>query len=234
MNNKAFFLIILCSLSLIYACNKQKEISKEYPQVNSKEQIDAVLSSFTPVDYDSIDDWYIELSGYTNYYRNTIRTKKILKIYKKDIEKNLVSDIPISNFLSKGDDYKLLINNLIPYTYLIIDKRILYKTLDLQQSLEKKGYKPKAFFLRDGHRNPSWNEKRGGAKNSRHIYGEAVDIIVGDIDGNGKMEKKDKEIIIQILEEEIIKNEGGIGKYPESKVVHYDIRGYRSRWDYQK
>jgi hypothetical protein len=231
MNRISFLLFLICLFFVIYSCNKTKEKSRDYPEINNKEKIDSVINSFTQVDYDSIDDWYIELSGYNHYYRNIIRSKQILKIYKKDIEKNLVSDIPISNFLSKGNDYKLLMNNIIPYTYLIIDKWILYKTLELQQFLKKKGYNHKAFFLRDGHRNPTWNEKRGGAKNSRHIYGEAVDIIVGDIDGNANMEKK---IIIQILEEVIIKNEGGIGKYPESKVIHYDVRGYRARWDYAK
>ncbi len=46
-------------------------------------------------------------------------------------------------------------------------------------------------------------------------------------------EKNDeqKEIVIDLLETKVIKNKGGIGKYPGTKIVHMDVRGYRARWD---
>jgi uncharacterized protein YcbK (DUF882 family) len=36
---------------------------------------------------------------------------------------------------------------------------------------------------------------------------------------------------LDLLENEIIKNDGGIGLYPGTDRVHYDIRGTRARWN---
>ena len=34
-----------------------------------------------------------------------------------------------------------------------------------------------------------------------------------------------------LIENYIIKDEGGLGLYPKSDVVHFDTRGHRARWD---
>jgi len=33
------------------------------------------------------------------------------------------------------------------------------------------------------------------------------------------------------LEKKVIKNEDGLGLYPGTQSVHYDVRGVRARWD---
>jgi uncharacterized protein YcbK (DUF882 family) len=54
---------------------------------------------------------------------------------------------------------------------------------------------------------------------------------VGDINRNGIANAADKKIILDILEQKIIGNTGGLGLYPKSDVVHFDTRGYRARWN---
>jgi len=61
--------------------------------------------------------------------------------------------------------------------------------------------------------------------------GEAVDIKIGDINQDGFANQEDKTIVLDLLEKQIIKNTGGIGRYPGTLSVHYDVRGYRARWD---
>ena len=113
----------------------------------------------------------------------------------------------------------------------IFNEKIFYKTLELQDELEKLGYDPHGFTIVNGHRHPAYNERIGGASLSRHMKGEAVDITVDDVNMDGYANKADKDIILDLLERKIIGNEGGIGLYPGSGNVHYDVRGTRARWD---
>jgi len=48
---------------------------------------------------------------------------------------------------------------------------------------------------------------------------------------DGKSTKEDKDIVLDTLEKKVIKNEGGLGSYPGTQSVHYDVRGVRARWD---
>jgi uncharacterized protein YcbK (DUF882 family) len=68
-------------------------------------------------------------------------------------------------------------------------------------------------------------------KSRSKFKGEAVDIVIDDINKDGYANKTDKDIILDLLENEIIKNDGGIGLYPGTDRVHYDIRGTRARWN---
>ena len=99
------------------------------------------------------------------------------------------------------------------------------------QILKDKGHNPYAFRIRNGFRHPAYNKLVSGANKSRHIAGEAIDLHIKDINRDGKYTEKDKAIVIDILEKQVIRGEGGIGKYPGTRAVHFDVRGYRARWD---
>jgi uncharacterized protein YcbK (DUF882 family) len=67
-----------------------------------------------------------------------------------------------------------------------------------------------------------------------HLYGKALDLRIGDIDRNGKIEFDDKEIVYKILDQKIVRNSGGLGYYPKTMIVHFDTRGAWARWDQYK
>jgi len=158
-------------------------------------------------------------------YRNKAVTTKqqIDKVYAKFEQLNY----------SELEDkyYKQCVRNKSDAVTCALNKKIFYKTLQLQQELDKQGYNKSGFVIRNGHRHPRYNERVGGAKKSRHIKGEAVDISIRDINKDGKSDKKDKDIVLDILEKKVIKNEGGLGLYPGTQSVHYDVRGVRARWN---
>jgi len=204
--------------------------SKQKP-VESYAVIDKVLKSFQQVSYQQLDKSYIEKAGLTpQLYAH--RTFYIIK--GKDVFKYLVGTFRVQDFLPDDEYAKKNLQNLqAGHTqYLLLDPKLLYRFLDLLKALKAKGYKPN-FQIDDGYRYPSFNDKTGGAKGSLHTHGMAVDIDIFDVDGNGKTEKADKKIILDLLENQIIKDKGGVGRYPWSQTVHFDVRGWYARWDKQ-
>ncbi len=101
------------------------------------------------------------------------------------------------------------------------------------------GYRP-SFYVVSGKRHQWHNDLLvafgGAASNSRHLKGEAIDIIVLDVNRDGTANSKDVDIIYTILNEKIIKNKGGIGTYKKDvtlfgkQMIHFDCRGHKARW----
>ena len=84
----------------------------------------------------------------------------------------------------------------------------------------------KPIHINSAYRSEEYNAKVGGVKTSQHIMGKAADIA---IKGLSTLE-------VYKTIERLIENgdmlQGGLGLY--DSFVHYDIRGERARWDYQK
>ena len=76
----------------------------------------------------------------------------------------------------------------------------------------------------------------GAASKSQHLKGNAIDIIVMDVNQDNKIDSKDIDLVYEKLNEVIIKNKGGIGTYKNEKgffnkqMIHFDCRGRRARW----
>ena len=70
------------------------------------------------------------------------------------------------------------------------------------------------------------NSIKGSSKKSQHILGKAADI---SIKGLSPLEVYN---VIERLIENGDMLQGGLGLY--DSFIHYDIRGERARWDYQK
>jgi hypothetical protein len=77
-----------------------------------------------------------------------------------------------------------------------------------------------------GYRCERWNEERGGAKNSMHKSGIAMDLH-GHKDGVSDAE------LLQALEDAALRinTKGGVG-YGATYIVHIDTRGTKARWRY--
>lgn len=111
---------------------------------------------------------------------------------------------------------------------------------DLRQRLTEDGHQPKLFVL-SGRR--FWIDNKilttfgGASKNSRHLKGDALDIIVLDVNGDGTADRADVDIVHRILDEDLIGNRGGLGTYKNEsgllnrQMVHFDLRGHRARWN---
>ena len=84
----------------------------------------------------------------------------------------------------------------------------------------------KPIHINSAYRSEEYNVSIGGVKSSQHIMGRAADISI----------KSMTPLEVYNTIERLIENgdmlQGGLGLY--DSFVHYDIRGERARWDYQK
>lgn len=201
--------------------------------VTSKTAIDAIINDFELVLFADLDSNYlVRTHSDIAPFNQLLKNKSFYRIPDNAKHLKIVNQFRIKDFMPRDKQFK---NSFLYSTkpmYWLIDKQLLYKTLELQSELQKADYNANAFTIVNGHRHPKYNSKVGGASRSRHIFGEAVDISVGDINQDGIANIADKEIVLDILENKVIKDSGGIGRYPHSsRAIHYDTRGYRARWD---
>lgn len=131
--------------------------------------------------------------------------------------------------------------------YVALKESLLVLLEGLLGAVRERGYDASTFGVISGYRTPWYNKKIGNVPNSRHVYGDAMDIYV-DVDGDGRMDdlngdglhdQRDVDILAAIAEEFMARPGnallyGGIGRYDKTGrhggFVHVDTRGYGARW----
>ncbi len=90
---------------------------------------------------------------------------------------------------------------------------------DLINALERirAGFGNKPIRINSGYRDPAYNARIGGARNSRHTFGDAADFNVEGVSPADVYKAVDP-----------YHTDGGLGLY--RSFVHIDMRGYRARW----
>ena len=110
---------------------------------------------------------------------------------------------------------------------------------ELQNELTNSGYKARMFVIsgrRWGIDNWFLSQFGSASSKSRHKHGEAIDIIVLDVNDDGESNSQDVDIVYKLLNKKIIRSKGGIGPYKNEsgffnrQMVHFDCRGKRARW----
>lgn len=109
---------------------------------------------------------------------------------------------------------------------------------NLKKSLKKKGYTNNLLVIstkRSKLENKLFQKISVATSNSLHLESIAIDILVLDINSDGKINGKDVDIVYQILDKEIVMDKGGVGTYKNTgllirQMVHFDSRGTRARW----
>jgi hypothetical protein len=233
---KTFLSIVL--MSLLISCQKTK-FNPEHPaqkgqeDVLSRDGIDSVLSTLTMVAYSKLPIQYLDYSHPNRKFEPELQERDFYCISGFDINKKIVGNFTVRNFLAHDEYYKMYKDNPYPEfeQYWLIDKKVLYMMLELITELKDEGYNEYGFHIRNSHRHPKLNTDANGAKYSQHMFGKAIDIGVEDINQDGRNTQADKIIVYDILEK-IVDNNGGLGKYPGSMNLHFDCRGFKARWDY--
>lgn len=113
-------------------------------------------------------------------------------------------------------------------------------------------YFPEAARMRiiSGFRTPLHNRRIGSGAFSRHVYGDAIDIVIDltgdarmdDLTGSGSAGREEGLLLVAIMERLMANGRmsvGGLGVYTFARgvsqnghavTVHVDLRGHRARW----
>lgn len=229
-------IFICCAGIVLLSCQTDEgAYDAEHPQVEilTYSQVDSVLSQFEQVSYARLPEDYKTYSLST-WQETKLASKKYYVVKGDEVFQYIVGTYRIRNFLCRD---KYFSENAADYDQnksqlWLVDKQLLYTLVDLINELDEQGYDQYGFELREGHRHPKYNALAGGASQSQHLFGTAVDLVIEDINQDGEITPEDKDIVLEILEE-IVGDKGGLGLYPGGMTVHVDTRGYRARWDKQ-
>lgn len=133
--------------------------------------------------------------------------------------------------------------------YLVLREALLDKLELVLDDLRRSGYRTDRVVVLSGFRTPAYNlalgDASGRARESRHQYGDAADIII-DADGDGRMDDLDMDGRsnvgdVRVIERAVERVErahpeliGGLGLYqamgPSGPFAHIDVRGEAARW----
>lgn len=236
--NLALTLILTLSIA---ACKGPLSPEESYDQathqspITTHAQIDSVLDNLKAQPFAKLDPTYLSAAGIKGEWKRTLSKKQWYLIRGEEAYQYIVGKFRIDEFLPHDSLYQLQKAQPLPAQrhYLCIDRRVLHKLLDLLTAMTEKGLDPNQIAIKHGFRNPTYNTQIGGASKSRHQWGEAIDLYVSDVNHDGLQDANDKAPLLALLDTKIIANQGGVGKYPGSNVIHMDVRGFRARWDEQ-
>ena len=133
--------------------------------------------------------------------------------------------------------------------YVVLREALLDKIELVLNDLEAHGVSTEHIRILSGFRTPSYNfalgDASGRARESRHQYGDAVDVIVDanhdgrmdDLNNDGRTDVADVRVIesaVDRVERAHPELAGGLGLYretgPSGPFAHIDVRGTRARW----
>ena len=234
------------------------QISQQKP-IKSEAQMKRVLATLTTKSYQQLDPQYVEHAQLNREFRlmnrrtgrtriQDYRKKRFYEVKGNDQFKYLVGHLRIVDFLPNWkspnyayDPFHEAARELActdesqnAPQYLLLDSQLLTKVQQLINLLDNhpNNYDHEAFDTYYAFRHPHMNDAIEGAKHSQHLWGKALDIRVGDIDRDGMVSRRDKAIVLELLERKVIGRSGGIGRYPDSDTdIHIDVRGSYARWD---
>ena len=164
--------------------------------------------------------------------QNNISSSKFYLIPRKDLFKKIFLDIRINELVTKEQQIQGVWYFQKKQAYLCIDEKLIASLFLLQEKLVQINCDPNALIINSGYRSPNHNQSVGGAPISQHLFGKAIDLKIGDINQDGSVNQEDKQIVYKILNTDIIANKGGLGFYPNTQILHMDVRGEHARWNY--
>ncbi len=156
-------------------------------------------------------------------------------------------DTPVSEHFRLSDFLTHDQKNIWP-KYLVLREALVDKLELVMVELQRRGIDAQRMRVMSGFRSPQYNQRgvgRGRARDSRHQYGDAADIMVDnngdnrldDLNRDGRVNSKDMRILadaVESVERQYPELVGGLGLYRANSArgpfIHVDVRGQRARW----
>ncbi len=196
-----------------------KKLLEQYPTVSFLELPTPLKKSYHDPKYD---------------IEKPISNARFYVIPRKDLFKKMFANNRLNDFVTREQQINGFWYFQKGQSYLCINDKIIEALFLLQDKLKNEAFNPKALLINSAYRSPGHNLTVKGAPMSQHIFGKAIDLRIGDINRDQKINQVDKQIVYKILNASVVGNNGGLGFYPGTMILHMDVRGARARWDYYK
>jgi uncharacterized protein YcbK (DUF882 family) len=165
------------------------------------------------------------------------RPQGFVEIYPEHLDLAVSKHLRVRDFMTHDDQAKVWPKYVVLNPRLLDKLELVFAELESQRSADGAMDRELELDVHSGFRTPSYNKRiRRAARDSRHLYGDAADIVV-DVNCNGRIDRADQRLIVAAVElverthPDLI---GGLGVYSSSRhatpYVHIDARGTRSRW----
>ncbi len=165
-----------------------------------------------------------------------------IEVTRENQDMRVSEHFQLRNFLTHDQE------NVWP-KYLVLQEPLLDKLELVIQDLERHGIRAEGMKVLSGFRTPDYNlalgDESGRARDSRHQFGDAADVII-DRNGDGRMDDLNRDgrvnfadvrivlAAVERVEREYPDLVGGVGLYhsngPRGPFAHIDVRGSRARW----
>lgn len=227
----------------IQAPNKPGIYPIEVIQKNTQEKMrinQVVIYPITRLKNGQLNGYYV--GHYPPASENPLSTPPagFIEVTPDNINTFLTPHFTLGQFLSKQESgYP---------KYAIVTEKLLLKLEAILGLANTKGYPCRTFTIMSGYRTPYLNKAIGNETSfSRHLWGLAADIyideapkdgLMDDINHDGRIDKKDTEILYSLInafdyDTPFLK--GGLANYKATTshgpFVHVDARGFIARWN---
>lgn len=230
------FGVVACLFSVFFLARYNRwtyDLLNDNPSVKSLPLAKEILDQYPTVKFMDLPAEIKQPFYKTNYnLQNNISSSKFYLIPRKDLFKKIFLDIRINELVTKEQQIQGVWYFQKKQTYLCIDENLIASLFLLQEKLVQIDCDPSALIINSGYRSPNHNQSVGGSPMSQHLFGKAIDLKIGDINQDGRVSQEDKQIVYKILNTDIIANKGGLGFYPNTQILHMDVRGEHARWNY--
>ncbi len=166
-----------------------------------------------------------------------------VEVHRHDVDVRISAHFTLGDFLVQDQSQQ----HVWP-KYVVIREELIEKLELVIEELERMGIPASHVRVLSGFRSPEHNARGqhlGMAAESRHQYGDAVDLIIDadrdgrmdDLNGDGRIDIRDAMVLAGAVERVEARHSdlvGGLGVYhamgPSGPFVHIDVRGRRARW----
>jgi len=164
-----------------------------------------------------------------------------LEIYPQHLDLAITRHLKLRDFVTHDDQVDIWPKYVALNPRLLDKLELVFSELQVQRGIVNTDGQEQEdnmeLDVHSGFRTPSHNRGvRRAARDSRHQYGDAADIVV-DANGNGRIDLGDQRLVVAAVEAVERKHPdliGGMGVYNSARYntpyVHIDTRGHRSRW----
>jgi hypothetical protein len=217
------------------------QLQLEHEETHARSQVNLFVGHSVPAGEEELNGYRTgpPPPGHSKYPDFYPQTQLYFEVTADNVDTRLSEHFTLRQFLCKQEsEYP---------KYVILKESLLVLLEGLVQAVQQAGYPVETFGVISGYRTPYYNKRIGNVPNSRHVYGDAMDLFVDmdedgnmdDLNGDGQNNRADVDLLYQIVES--FKQQsgnrlltGGVGRYYKAShhggFVHMDARGFRARW----